>query len=52
MTLLIVYGKEFYQLWLPNENANLLQLLSLVACIEYVFVLPLEATLEYIYNNK
>ena len=42
MTLLIVYGKEFYQLWLPNENANLLQLLSLVACIEYVFVLPLE----------
>ena len=42
MTILIVYGKEFYQLWLPNENAGLLQLLSLVACIEYIFVLPLE----------
>lgn len=42
MTVLIVYGKEFYQLWLPNENATLLHILSLAACIEYIFVLPLE----------
>ncbi|CUQ34420.1 Polysaccharide biosynthesis protein [Turicibacter sanguinis] len=42
MTVLIVYGKEFYHLWLPNENATLLHILSLLACIEYIFVLPLE----------
>ncbi|MDO4924785.1 MAG: MATE family efflux transporter [Turicibacter sp.] len=42
MAILIVYGKEFYQLWLPNENAELLKILSLVACVEYIFVLPLE----------
>lgn len=42
MTILIVFGKEFYQLWLPHENASLLYILSIVSCIEYVFVLPLE----------
>ena len=42
MAILIVYGKEFYQLWLPNEDATLLYILSLAACLEYIFVLPLE----------
>lgn len=34
--LLIIYGKEFYQLWMPSENSDLLQFLSFICLVPYV----------------
>lgn len=41
-TSVIVLGKELYQLWLPGENAERLYVLSLVAMIGYLVLMPLE----------
>lgn len=37
LTILILYGKEFYQLWVPNENASMLNMLSILTCFGFVF---------------
>lgn len=34
--ILISFGMAFYNLWVPNENANLLYILSVLACINSV----------------
>lgn len=31
LSLLIVYAKDFYRLWLPNNDANLLQMLTFIS---------------------
>ncbi|MDO4924989.1 MAG: lipopolysaccharide biosynthesis protein [Turicibacter sp.] len=38
LVILIVYGEEFYQLWLPSENAYILQILSVLTCFGLVFL--------------
>ena len=35
---LIVFGKEFYSLWQPTLDAKLLQELSVLTCLSYVFI--------------
>lgn len=40
-------GKQFYSLWLPNENYNTLYILSLLSCL-----LVLISNLSYIYNSS
>ncbi|MFA6817173.1 MAG: hypothetical protein WCS73_12850, partial [Lentisphaeria bacterium] len=42
MAILFAYGDTFYSLWLPTQNARLLQTLSILNCFSYVFALPLE----------
>lgn len=42
MAILFAYGAEFYGLWSPTQDANLLQNLSIVTCFAFVFSLPLE----------
>jgi O-antigen/teichoic acid export membrane protein len=42
MAILFVYGDSFYSLWVPSQDPQLLHLLSIIACIEFIFVLPLE----------
>lgn len=42
MAILFTYGDVFYSLWIPSQNASLLQTLSILICFEFVFVLPLE----------
>lgn len=37
LTILIVYGKEFYQLWVPNENSSILHILSVLTCFGLIF---------------
>lgn len=37
LMILIVYGQEFYQLWLPSENAQVLQILSVLTCFGLIF---------------
>ena len=34
--LIVVFGREFYQLWVPAEDAQYLQLLSLITCIPVI----------------
>jgi O-antigen/teichoic acid export membrane protein len=42
VAILFIFGDVFYSLWIPGEDIKLIYLLSIVSCIEYVFVLPLE----------
>ncbi|MCR8746798.1 oligosaccharide flippase family protein [Romboutsia lituseburensis] len=37
LTILILYGKEFYQLWVPSENASILHILSVLTCFGLIF---------------
>lgn len=39
---LFAYGEIFYKLWVPSQDANLLYILTILSCIEFMFVLPLE----------
>lgn len=39
---LFAYGEIFYKLWVPTQNAHLLYMLTILSCIEFMFVLPLE----------
>lgn len=43
LAFLYIYGKEFFQLWVPTQDADFLQTLSIITCLEFPFVLPLEA---------
>lgn len=38
LCFLIVFGKEFYSLWQPTLDATILQKLSVLACVSYVFI--------------
>lgn len=38
----IVLGKDFYSLWIPNENANILSILSAIACGYLIILIPLQ----------
>lgn len=42
MTILFAYGKDFYSLWAPTQDALLLQRLSIITCFAFVISLPLE----------
>ncbi|MCB7541347.1 oligosaccharide flippase family protein [Tyzzerella nexilis] len=42
MVFLFVFGKEFFLLWVPTQDAVLLQKLSVATCLGFVFSLPLE----------
>jgi len=35
---LVVFGKEFFTLWVPSQDADLLQTLSLLACFAFLIV--------------
>jgi O-antigen/teichoic acid export membrane protein len=43
MSILFAYGDVFFKLWVPDQNAQLLQILSIMTCFELVFALPLES---------
>ena len=42
MTILFAYGKEFYTLWVPEQNATLLYFLTCVSVLGLCISLPLE----------
>lgn len=42
MCLLLVYGDRFYNLWVPTQDISMIHLLSIIGCVELIFVLPLE----------
>lgn len=42
MAGLIIFGKDFYSLWVPNQDAVLLSALTIACCMAYIFALPLE----------
>lgn len=37
LVILIVYGREFYSLWVPSEDAGLLHILSVLTCCGLIF---------------
>lgn len=37
LSIILVFGNEFYQLWVPSQNAELLQTLSVLACVGEIF---------------
>ncbi len=39
----VAFGADFYQLWVPSQDSKLLQLLTLISCLAFVFSLPLES---------
>lgn len=43
LVLLYVLGDDFYRLWLPSEDAELLQLITIVGSLELIFSMPLES---------
>ena len=42
IAILIGFGKSFYALWVPTQDASLLYLLTLITCCNLIFALPLE----------
>ena len=42
IAILYAYGEDFFELWVPGEDAKLLQTLTIVAALEFPLVLPLE----------
>ena len=42
LSILICFGKEFYSLWAPTQDAILLYNLTLITCANLIFCLPLE----------
>lgn len=37
LAILIIYGSEFYSLWVPSQDAKLLQILSILTCCGLIF---------------
>lgn len=37
LSILIIYGSEFYSLWVPSQDARLLQVLSILTCFGLIF---------------
>ena len=46
LTVLVVVGKEFYQLWVPEENSNFLQILSILT----IAGLSINGGVQCVYN--
>lgn len=42
MAILFAFGREFYELWQPTQNARELYVLTVISCVQLVFCLPLE----------
>ncbi|MEH7159014.1 oligosaccharide flippase family protein [Neobacillus drentensis] len=42
MAILFAYGDAFYGLWVPSQDAKLLQILSILNCFAFIFALPME----------
>lgn len=42
MAALFAFGKEFYMLWQPTQDAMQLYILTIISCLQLVFCLPLE----------
>lgn len=42
IAILIGFGKPFYELWVPTQNAVLLEILTIITCLNLIFALPLE----------
>lgn len=42
MAILFAYGEIFFSLWVPSQDARLLQLLAIVGCLEFPLVLSME----------
>ena len=42
IAILIGFGRIFYTLWVPSQDASLLYLLTLITCCNLIFALPLE----------
>lgn len=42
IAILVGFGKAFYALWVPSQDASLLYLLTLITCCNLIFALPLE----------
>lgn len=42
VAIMLAYGDTFYSLWVPSQDASLLQVLTILSCFEFMFVLPLE----------
>lgn len=42
LAILIGFGKEFYMLWAPTQDSNILYILTLINCANLIFCLPLE----------
>lgn len=40
--IIIVLGKRIFELWLPNQNADVLQLISIISMLGYIIVMPFE----------
>lgn len=40
--IVIVLGKRIFELWLPNQNAVILQMISTIAMLGYIIVMPFE----------
>lgn len=43
MVCFYAYGADFYHLWLPTQDANELQMLSIIGTLGMIFSMPLEA---------
>lgn len=42
MAILFAYGEVFFQLWVPSQDADVLQKLAIVGCLEFPLVLSME----------
>ncbi|MBR5315096.1 MAG: hypothetical protein IKU45_06770, partial [Clostridia bacterium] len=42
IAVLVSFGKPFYTLWVPTQDAGLLQLLTVITLFNLIFALPLE----------
>lgn len=42
IAVLIGFGKSFYELWVPSQNAVLLEILTIITSLNLIFALPLE----------
>ncbi len=42
IAILVGFGKAFYTLWVPTQDADFLHLLTIITCFNLIFALPLE----------
>lgn len=42
IAILIAFGKNFYELWVPSQDAVLLEILTIITSFNLIFALPLE----------
>lgn len=43
LSILIVFGREFYQLWIPSQDARVLQILSVLTCFGLIFTCGIQS---------